>query len=331
MGSIGSVGVVAVFLTACGGDTRPRIRADESVLIEITGPHTAKVTVQANRHDFLTRSISPRGGPSTTSTSTTATSQPLTEEQQSEAFQGFISSLNDERVTGITRPRATMVRVGNVIASDAVVTRIENLPRRLTARLHFARLVPALRLRPASVVRVIDHGSAEPPGSVWVGVCVKPTQGRWTTTSDTFNQSRGCAGWVPDPQAESLGVLRTESSVASETWMIALLVLGSVILAAVAVVRGRVRPLSRIRSLWLIPAAVLVGAVAIDFTLVGTVISIGRLQDIFGTSLETPRRALASKVAFGGVAVAVAAFVLFLWTLSQPEDTRRTRRIVGSD
>ena len=162
-------------------------------------------------------------------------------------------------------------------------------------------------------------------------MCVKPTLGRWVTTSDTYDRSRGCAGWVPDPRATSVGVLRTQSSIASETWMIGLLGLGAVILAAVAVVRWRVRPLSRIRSLWLIPAVVLVGAIAIEFVLVGTVISIGRLHDIFGASLEQPTRALASNVAFAGVAVAMAAFVIFLWSVDQPDDTRRTRRIVGSD
>ncbi len=311
------MGTIALVLTACGTDTRPRTRADESVLIEITGAHTAKVTVQANQWSFFSQSIEPRGGPSTTTTS----SHPLTDQEQADVILTF----GQDRVTGISRPRATLVAVGDLIAHDTVVTKLENLPERLTATLHFARIAPTVRVRPAAVVRAVDRGSAEPVGAIWVGVCIKPTQGRWATTSDTFDRSRGCAGWVPDPHAVSVGVLHSESSTASETWMIGLLGLGAVLVLVAAVVRARVRPLARIRWLWAVPAAVFVAALAIEFMLVGTVISIGRLQDIFGASLEDPTRKLASNIAWFGLATAVAAFFTWVWTFSQPPAMDRDR------
>lgn len=125
----------------------------------------------------------------------------------------------------------------------------------------FPRLASTVQVVPAGVVRALNRGGVPRSDPIWVGVCVALAHGDWVRTADTFDRDRGCAGWVPDRRAASVGVLSTESSIPVQTWMTVLFGLAIAVVVGAGVVRARVRPLNRIRHLWLVPAVVFVTSI----------------------------------------------------------------------
>ncbi len=195
----------------------------------------------------------------------------------------------------------------------------------VTAKVRFPRLASTVRVEPTAVVRALNRGGVPRPDPIWVGVCVAPGHGGWVRTADTFDRDRGCAGWVPDRRAASVGVLSTESSIPFQTWMTVLFGLAIAVLIAAAVVRARVRPLIRIRHLWLVPVVVFVTSIGGLVVLASLERSTSRVLDVFGSTVELSAHDFAVSSAKYIVLLVVAAVVTIVWTLSQPDAVDRDR------
>lgn len=284
------------------------------MLIEITDSTTARVTVQANRRSFFNETPTPRGAPPTSIPAVTTSTRPLTRQD----FIAILDHMDDKPTLDVSHPGLTIAAVAHVIADHAVIGRIRNRSDRITATLRFAHLGPTMRFEPAAVVRALNRGGVDPNAPIWVGVCIASAHGEWVSATDAFDLHRGCAGWVPDRRAHSIGVLHAESTIPIEAWMTALLGLATVFLVTICIVRVRVGPLHRVRKLWLGSLAILAVTITADVILITLARATSELHDVFGTTLENSTHQLAVSGALYGGLLAIAALFMTLWTFSQP-------------
>ena len=310
------------------GCTQPptRERTTDAALFEITGDRTARLTLRANRPTFLSDEPVPRRGrrSDTTITAASSSTQPLT---SAELVAGLKASLqaSEHPRTGLTQPRTTVTALADMLAANVKVTRVRARPDLVVADLRFLRLAPNLGFKPAAVVRALERGGMS-GGTIWVGVCTASSRGEWVSSTDAFDRRRGCVGWVPTANATSVGVLRHRSGITAETWWIALLVVLTGLLLASCVVRAVVRPLERIRKLWLAPLAVFITTMVSGTALVWTVGTTRHANEVFGTTLESSTHDLAVAAAWCAAFLAVSAFAAMVWTL-QPAGRERLSRI----
>ncbi len=320
----GGAGLVLFVVSGCS-QPPTRERTTDAALFEITGDHTARVTLRANKQYLFTDEPVPRSGrraDSTTRSASTST-QPSTPAEHDALLKQAILHFSDAPRTGLTQPRMTITALADLLASHAKVTRVRARSDFVVADLRFARLARDLRFKPAAVVRTLARGGMK-DGTIWVGVCTVSSRGEWVSSTDAFDQRRGCAGWVPTANATSVGVLHHRSSIAAEVWWIALLVVVSGLLALCVVVRAVVRPLDRIRKLWLASLAIFFVAFGLAAGLMRVAVVTSDVQRIFGTPIESSTHDLAVKLASYAALLSILAFVTTLWAFSQPEETGRS-------
>ena len=323
--AVGGAGLVLLVVSGC---TQPptRERTTDAALFEITGDRTARLTLRANRPAFLSDEPVPRSGRRADSTTTTASSSthPVTSADLGAGLKALFEASEHPR-TGLTQPRTTVTALSAMLAANVTVTSVRVRPDLVVADLRFSRLDPDVRFKPAAVVRALERGGMS-GGTIWVGVCTASSRGEWVTSTDTFDRRRGCAGWVPTANATSVGVLRHRSGITAETWWIALLVLGATVLLICCAVRAVVRPLDRIRKLWLAPLAVFITTMVSGFALVWMVGTTRHANEVFGTTVESSTHDLAVAAAWCAAFLAVGAFAAMVWTL-QPAGRKRLSRI----
>ena len=314
---MGGAGLLLLVVSAC---TEPPTREQtaDSALFEITSNQTARVTLRANRPTFLSNEPVARSGrPADSTTTTTPTStRPLTSAELGAGLKGLLSAL-EHPATGLTRPKETVGALAAMLAADARVTRVRARPGLVVADLRFARLARDLRFKPATVVRTLARGGMK-DGTVWVGVCTASSRGEWVSSTDAFDRRRGCASWVPTANATSVGVLHHRSSIPAEVWWIALLVVVSGLLLGCCVMRAVVRPLERIRKLWLAPLTIFFVTFGVAAVLIVMANATSDVREIFGTTLESSTYDVAVKAASYSAVLSILAFIATLWAFSQP-------------
>ncbi len=325
---LGWAGAVVVVLSGCS-DPPTRERTPFSALIEITDATTARVTIQSNEEPFFFVSTpSPRGAPPTLIAPSTTATRPLTHEELNALLAEGVKHLGEAPSLELAHPTVTVAEVARVVADGAEVTTLEQVGNVVTATVRFPRLASTVKVVPAAVVRALNRGGVPRSSPIWVGVCVAPAHGDWVRTADTFDRDRGCAGWVPDRRAASVGVLSTESSIPFQTWMTVLFGLAIAVLIAAAVARARVRPLNRVRHLWLVPVAVLGVSIVGGVVLWRVERSASKAQEVFGSNLEDAVHDFAVSGVTFAFALIVAALITTVWTLSQPDAVDHDRSSV---
>ena len=323
--AVRAAGGAALVLLVMSGCTQPptRERTTDAALFEITGDRTARLTLRANRPTFLSDEPVPRRGrrSDTTITAASSSTQPLT---SAELVAGLKASLqaSEHPRTGLTQPRTTVTALADMLAANVKVTRVRARPDLVVADLRFPRLAPDVRFKPAAVVRTLQRGGMS-GGTIWVGVCTASSRGEWVSSTDTFDQRRGCAGWVPTANATSVGVLHHRSGIAAETWWIVLLAVLTVLLLACCVVRAVVRPFARIRKLWLGSLTIFLVTFGVTAGLMRTVVVTNDVHDIFGATVESSTHDLAVTAASYSAVLSILAFATTIWAFGQPEEAGR--------
>jgi hypothetical protein len=254
-------------VTAGCADPPTREQTDADVLVELDGARTATVTLEANDiRGFLSLSpvAVPRGGPPTLPTTTTEPPPPTPEQiaQMQAAFARGFQHQHQDITTDIRAPRTTLADIGDALAPGAVVTTVRRTPNRIVGTLRFPHpLRSPSRVHPAALARALGRGGLARHATVWVGICIPSSQGRWSRTPDAFDRTLGCAGWVPDRRASTVGVLDPDSRRSPTFWPIAALITVALGLVALGVARGRAG-----RRRWYAPAAVALAIVGIVAT-----------------------------------------------------------------
>ena len=317
IGAAGGAGLVLLVVSGC---TQPptRKRTTDAALFEITGDRTARVMLRANGPAIFDDEPVARSGRRADSTTTTASSstQPLTSAELGALFTASLDA-SEHPKTGLTQPRKTVAALADLLASNARVTRVRSRSDLVIAHFRFSRHGSQLAFKPAAVVRALRRGGMR-DGTIWVGLCTASSRGEWVSSTDAFDRRRGCAGWVPTANATSVGVLRHRSGIAAETWWIALLVVLTGFLLASCVARAVVRPLERIRKLWLVPLTIFFVAFGATAVLIMTAGATSDVSEIFGATIEASTHDLAVKAASYSAVLSILAFVATLWAFSQP-------------
>ena len=104
--------------------------------------------------------------------------------------------------------RVAFAAIGRALAPDAVVTTCASRPIGSWAPSGSPhRCVDRCDSHPRRWPGPSHRGGLSRDATVWVGVCIPETRGHWLRTPDAYDRLRGCAGWVPDCRAATVGVL----------------------------------------------------------------------------------------------------------------------------
>lgn len=312
-------GVVLVALTGCADSCGPnRVNTDDAVLIELPDAHHATVTISANRNGWFGGTVEPRGlaaGRATSSSSVATLPQ-----DPAELDRLFEEATRDRFVTDdVPHPRAAMAAIARALGPDTRVDSVRVTPyNQIVGHLTLPDgVADPLDLRPA-----VAREGFRPKRTVWVGVCRRWGEGRWTRADDAYDLGHGCAGWVPANRAISVGTLTSDDTHSPLQGPIIWLGLATVALVTVTIAGVAIR-----RRWWHALVAVIV--------VIGTFIAAGQLYavqhgatevaDTFGTNLDAGIHDDAWRLLVWAAIVAVGGMVATFW-LALPDVERRRER-----
>lgn len=313
-------GVVLVALTGCADSCGPnRANTDDAVLIEFPDARHAVVTVTSNPRDFFGPVVTPRGAPAGVRTSTTSTSSPAVPRTRKAATDWF-ADLGPRVITkDVPDPRGAMAAIARALGPDTRVDSVRVTPyNQIVGHLTLPDgVADPLDLRPA-----VAREGFRPKRTVWIGVCRRWGEGRWSRADDAYDLGHGCAGWVPAHRAVSVGTLTSADTHSPLQGPIIWLGLATVALVTVTIAGVAIR-----RRRWHALVAVVV--------VIGTFIAAGQLYavqhgatevaDTFGTNLDAGIHDDAWRLLVWAAVVTVGGMVATFW-LALPDVERRRER-----
>lgn len=312
-------GFVLVALTGCADSCGPnRVNTDDAVLIELPDSHHATVTVTANQDRWFGKVVEPRGAPIGATTTTMGTLP-----QDPDALRALIEK---NWTTGrpvvthdVPDPRRAMAAIARALGPDTHIDSVRVTPyNQIVGHLTLPNgVADPLDVRPA-----VAREGFRLKRTVWIGVCRRWGEGRWSRADDAYDLGHGCAGWVPADRAVSVGTLTSADTHSPVQGPIIWLGLATVALLAVSIAGAAIR-----RRWWhsLVAVIVVVGTFVVAAQLYAVQHGASEVADTFGTNLDIGIHDDAWRLLGWAVFVIVGGMAAAFW-LALPDVQRRRER-----